>query len=106
MVVWELASGNGLLLVWVWCPFADFTLGPAVKMPFSLFTRALPCGQAQALWHWAQEAQPVTAGHCQGQLGFLLSCEVTPTLAGHQILHAAAFPEVGVCVLDRKKLFR
>lgn len=61
--LWEgLVAGVGLV-----------TLGPAVKMSFSLFTRALPCGQAQALWNQVQEAQPVTAGHCQGQLGHSFS---------------------------------
>lgn len=42
MVVWELAYGNGLSLVWVWWPFADFTLGPAVKMSFSLSQELCP----------------------------------------------------------------
>lgn len=65
--------GRGLSLVWAWCPFADFALRPAVKMSFSFFRRALSCGQAQALCPRAQEGEPVTAGHCQGQLGHLLS---------------------------------
>jgi len=73
VVVWELACGKGLSLVWAWCPCADFALGPAVKMSFRLSTRVLPCGQAQALWHRAEEAQPAAGGHCRGQLGHLLS---------------------------------
>ena len=92
VVVWELACGNDLSLVWAWCRLADFILGPAVKMSFSLFKRALPCGQAQAVWHRAQKAKPVTAGHCQGQPGHLLSFVSIYSTRAKLLLTPSIFP--------------